>query len=97
MGFNITYHIKNKGKGYDGDRTVSTANKQIVVPPAGVTNYKFYEFAFLNTQACTVKINGGKLIPLDADQGVKITDNDAPVSSFVIVEAGINYKWFGKY
>lgn len=92
MPFNVMYLIKDKGKGYDGNRAVSTANQEIV--PAST---QFYKFSFLNTEVCTVKINGGKSIPIDADQGVQTDDNDAPIFSFVIVESGINYKWFGKY
>lgn len=89
----------SKGKGVNGDRAVSTANQEILTvidatwtKPRG----EYYEFSFLNTQACTVKVND-KLVPLDANQGFELYRDDVDVTSVVIVESGINYKWFGKY
>lgn len=88
------------GRGYNGDRSVSTANQEILTvidatwtKPRG----EYYEFSFQNTQPCTVKVNGSAPIPLDAIQGIESDVDDAVITSFVIVEAGINYKWFGKY
>lgn len=88
------------GRGYNGGSGASTANQEILtVIDAAWTKPRgeYYEFLFQNTQPCTVKINGSSPIPLDAIQGIESDINDAVITSFVIVEAGINYKWFGKY
>ena len=86
-------------QGYDGDKGVSTANQEILPIPSGWSFQRmYYELSFLNSEPCTVRINGSSdLIPLDAEQGIQVNSNDAKVSSIVIVEAGIDFKWFGKY
>lgn len=88
-------------KGIRSDRgTTSSANQEILPiidskwnSPRG----KYYEFSFLNSQACTVIVNGKDRNVLDADQGFQINENDVTIDSIVIVETGIDYKWFGKY
>jgi hypothetical protein len=86
------------GQGFNGDKGVTTASQEILTVPAShnVPNY-YYELSFLNLQACTVKINGGNPIPLDPEQGVETDANDAKIYSLVVVESGIDFKWFGKY
>lgn len=86
----------NRGIGYDGNIGTSTANQELVINRNGWTDFGFYEFSFLNSQDCTVKINGNS-IPLSVDQGVQIDADDAPIKSFIIVQSGIDYKWFGRY
>jgi hypothetical protein len=85
-------------QGYNGGKSTSTANQEILPLPSGWNvNRQYYEFSFLNTQACTIKINGSGPIPLDPEQGLQIDANDSKIYSLVIVEAGIDFKWFGKF
>jgi hypothetical protein len=95
MGFRI-------GVGYLGSPSLetSTANKEVIPnSPVGWTGrYNLYKFSFDNAeQACSVKINGGSPIYLKAGQGFEIQKEDAPIWSFVIVEAGVSYNWIGAY
>lgn len=86
--------------GIRSDRGISTANQEILpIIDSGWSNPrgKYYEFSFLNTEACTVIVNGKDKNVLDAEQGFQIDDNDAVIKSVVIVEPNINYKWAGKY
>jgi hypothetical protein len=92
--------MAGKYAGYNGDRQVSTENQEILTiidPSLTFPRGIYHEFSFLNNEACTVKINNSSPIPLDADQGVQINRDDTKLYSFIIVESGINYKWFGKY
>jgi hypothetical protein len=93
--------MQAKGLGYNGDKgTTSTANQELLKVINAQWTYskgRFYEFSFMNTQACSVKINGGSAIPLLAEQGVSSNENDALIDSFVVVETGIEFNWFGKY
>lgn len=86
--------------GIRSDKGTSAANQEVLPiidsrwsAPRG----KYYEFSFLNTQPCTVIVNGKDKNVLDADQGFQINDNDAIIESVVIIESGIDYKWSGKY
>lgn len=91
----------SKGRGYNGGQGISTANQEILTiidatwtKPRG----EYYELSFLNTQACTIKINGSSsAIPCPANVGFEMDENDAEIKSFVVVESGIDYKWRGKY
>lgn len=90
------------GSGYKGTPSIqtSTANQEIIPPtPAGWSGVKlsFYKFSFQNKANCTVKINGGDPIYLEADDGFEVNLEDAPITSFVIVEAGIQFKFIGAY
>lgn len=88
---------ERKGKGYDGGSGTSTANQQIIINPTDWTFYDLYEFSFMNEQACTVRVNGSNPIPCPANVGFEISENDAPLTSFVIIESGIAFVWRGKY
>jgi hypothetical protein len=76
---------------------ISTEMDEIMPnPPASWTyGYSFESFSFINKTACTVKINGSEPIFLDVEQGFEAHE-DEPVSSFVIVEAGVEYQWIGR-
>ncbi|MFK7678841.1 hypothetical protein ACI3ER_12425 [Bacillus sp. Wb] len=94
--------MAQRGSGWLGSPsiTTSTANKELVpASPAQWVNVKlgFYKFEFRNLQACTVKINGGNPIYLDAEQGFVSGAEDATIYNFVIVESGIQYQWVGAY
>ncbi|MGM0807506.1 MAG: hypothetical protein ACQET8_22635 [Bacillota bacterium] len=90
-----------QGNGYLGSSGIqtSTANKEVVTLPksANGSTLPFYKLSFLNLQSCKVKINGGNPIYLEQDQGFEMNESDAPIYSFVIVEAGIQYQWIGAY
>lgn len=86
--------------GIRSNKGTSTANQEILpIIEASWSNPrgKYYEFSFLNTQACTVIVNERDTNVLDAEQGFQIDDNDVNIKSVVIVEPGITYKWAGKY
>jgi hypothetical protein len=89
------------GSNYLGssDIQLSSANQEIIpLPPAGWTGkYNFYKFSFFNEQSVKVKVNGGNPIYLQANQGFNIDQVDAPIYSFVIVDAGITFNWIGAY
>jgi hypothetical protein len=90
------------GQGYIGTDSLktSTANQECIpsVPVNWTGRYNLYKFSFDNAdQSCSVKINGGSPIYLKAGQGFEIQKEDAPIWSFVIVEAGISYNWIGAY
>lgn len=78
---------------------VSKANQEIInAKPANWTyGYKLYKFSFDNTQNCTVIINGKAKIFLKAGQGFEMNVGDEPITSFVIVESGIEFVWIGGY
>lgn len=87
-------------KGIRSNKGVSTANLEILPiidstwsAPRGI----YYEFEFLNQEACTVLVNGNDTNVLDAGQGFEINQNDVEIKSVVIVEPNVSYKWFGKY
>ena len=90
-----------KGYGYHGSptRMKSKANEEIVPnPPAGhTTKYEFYKFQFNNDEDCSVTINKKDTIFIPAGPGFITGPDDAPITSFVIKEAGITYNWAAAY
>lgn len=89
------------GNGYLGcdDLKTSTANEEIIQRhrPSSHTFIKVYKFSFANDANCHIKINGGDAIFLKAGQGFNMDENDAKISTFEIVEAGIPYTYIGAY
>lgn len=88
------------GSGYNGSPALeitTTENQEIIPssPPEWTVGYKFYKFSFMNDQDCTVRINGDEPIFLRAYQGFNCNQHDEGISSFVIVESGINFNWIG--
>lgn len=84
--------------GYGGNKGTSTAKQDILASNGLTFSPDYYELSFLNDTDCTIIINGSvNSIPLAANQGVMIDSNDKKINSIVIVEAGVGYKWFGKY
>lgn len=91
-----------KGNGYIGSpqlEITDSPNYEVIPdsPPSWTNGYSFYKFAFLNDSDCTVKINGGAPIFLRANQGFSSDYYDQPISSFVIVEEGIQFNWVGAW
>lgn len=88
--------------GYLGSPSIliSTSNEEILPSaPESWTDdrYTLYALSFLNKTLCTVIINNGNPIHLEANQGFKSTKDDAPIESFVIVTPNIQYSWIGAY
>lgn len=78
----------------------STANVEIIQQhkPVGYSDtFEAYKFSFLNNSACTIKINGSSPIYISANQGFNNEYYDAPIYSFVVVTAGIQYNYIGAY
>lgn len=69
---------------------VSTDNHELV--PDKVS---FYKFSFAPSEDCTVKINNSSPILIRADLGFSMNETDAFISSFIIVESGIEFSWIG--
>lgn len=79
---------------YGGLEGTSTANQDLyqnIKTNEGWTSYKPLIVAtFTPTADCHVRINNGvTTMPVKANQG--FTDGDTQISSFKVVEAGINY------
>ena len=91
------------GSGYLGSSSLETsvANAEIIpTPPSSLKwtiGYKLYKFSFINTQACTVKINNDNIIYLQANQGLNIDQNDKEITNFCICEDNVNYTWVGAF
>lgn len=89
------------GIGYLGTSQLmtSTSNLELVPSPSASWNvgYKLYRFSFLNDQDCTVIVNGVTTLFIRASQGFEINEPDAPITSFVIVTAGITYNFVAGY
>lgn len=69
---------------------VSAADAEII--PDKINMYKF---SLYNEDDCTVSINGSKPIFLRGGAGFSTEQNDAMISSFKILEDGINFNWVG--
>ena len=91
------------GSGYIGSASLETsvANVEIIpTPPSSLgwtINYKLYKFSFINTQACTIKINNGDPIFLQANQGLNIDQNDKEITSLKVCENNVNFSWVGAF
>lgn len=81
--------------GFDGGKGKSVANQEIVAIEQ--IKRKYYEFHFVNTQDCSVIVNGSNPIPCPAGAGFIADSNDAKVITFKIVESNIDFTWRGKY
>lgn len=90
-----------KGSGYLGSDVLETsvANAEIIPdPPSDWTyGYKLYKMDFMNQTACTIRINDKVDLYLLAKQGFKMNIQDEPITSFKIIESGIQYNWIGAY
>ena len=89
------------GNGYIGSDSIQTsvANQEIIpASPLGWTHgYSLYKFSFINDQDCTIKINNGNPIFLRMNQGFNTEKEDAPITSFKIVEGQKTFSWIGAY
>jgi len=92
----------SRGNGWKGSQsiTTSTANKELVPdsPPEWINvKFGFYKFEFRNLQSCTIKVNDSSPIFLNAEQGFTSDSKDALITSFIVVESGVQYQWIGAY
>lgn len=83
------------GSGYFGTDSVktSTVNDDIISNSPS----ELYKFSFYNQQDCTVTINSKHTLFLQAHQGFEVSEVDAPITSFVVSESGIQYNFVGAY
>lgn len=84
----------------------SKANQEIVpkAPEGWTVPIEFEVFSFLNTDDCTVILNGineltgeDNKIFLKAGQGMSINEKDVKVKSCKVVEPNVLFNWIGKY
>ena len=75
---------------------VSTANQEVIPnPPADWTiGYFLKVFSFVNFADCTVLVNNESKLFLKAGQGFNASEK-LPISSFKVIESGIEYNWIG--
>lgn len=88
--------MKNNKLHGASNKLTSTANQDIAVyKRTGMTNPEiFKKFEFFNYKDCHVKVNGGESVFLPANFGIELNFD---VTSFVIVETGIEFIWVGEY
>jgi len=80
----------------------SGAGNHEVVPaaPADWSNNRYHlkSLSFLNSQACTIRVNDSDEIYLEANQGLAVeADKFNMINSFIVVDAGVDYQWIGLY
>ncbi len=80
------------GGKYFGSPSIQTSEENQEIIPEKTALYKFSFEPFSN---CTVKINGSDPILVRPERGFGMNEVDAYISSFVIVEAGIEFDWTG--
>lgn len=84
-------------------QTTTQQNTELVVTPQNWVNVKmaYKQFFFYPETDCTVKINGSDPIFLRAYQDWKIIIDDKnhlePITSFIIVEANVDYSFVAGY
>lgn len=92
----------SRGTNYLGSESLQTsiANEEIIpLAPDEWTSerYKFIRFSFHNEQDCTVQVNNNTKIFLTAGKGFATDENIPPITSFKIVESGIQFYYAGVY
>lgn len=88
--------------GYLGTSEIltSSANEEILPKtPSNWTDerYSFYKFSFINYDNCQIKVNNGKPIHLNAEQGFECERGDQKINSFIIVDGNVRFSWIGAY
>lgn len=80
------------GGKYFGSPSIQTssANQELVPDKTA-----FYKFSYMPSQNCTVRINGSDPILITSRLGFSMNEVDAYISSFVIVESGIEFHYLG--
>lgn len=90
-----------RGSGFLGTSKleVSTANQELIpnAPSNWTMGYSAYNFIFMNSEECTVKINNTTRIFLRARQGFGTGDSDPLITSFIIETAGVSYNFAATY
>lgn len=68
----------------------SEANQELVPDKTA-----FYKFSFMPSSDCTVKINHSEPIFIQSGLGFSMNEVDAFISSFIIIDSGVEYTWIG--
>lgn len=79
------------GKFYGSPSLQISEDNQELVPD----KVAFYKFSFSPKSDCTVKINNSEPILIESELGFNMNQVDAYISSFIILESGIEYSWIG--
>lgn len=76
----------------------STANQELVPskPSDWTVGYHLIKFSFANVQDCTIIVNG-ETIFIPAGKGFEVGKDDPPVTSFIIVQSGVQFNWAAVY
>lgn len=89
------------GNGYVSSQGVetSTANQEIIpVQPGSDNNYNLYKFSFLNKTGSTyATINETDTIFIHEGLGFEVSEVDAPIFSFKIHSADVEFLWIGAF
>lgn len=87
------------GSGYIGSPSIqtSTANQEIIQQHNIAPHGSVYKFTFKPYNNCTIIINDLQPMFLEEGQAWSIEKEDAPITSFVIVESGVSYIYWGAY
>lgn len=77
----------------------STANQEIVPSPdaSWTDGYSFYKFLMINYTDAVILVNGKTKLFIPAFEGFVTDMYDPVIHSFVIVNAGVKYRWVGAY
>lgn len=83
-----------RGSSYDGspELMTSVAGEEIIPDKRS-----YYKFSLINKQDTTVSVNESSPIFISAGVGFTMNEVDGRVSSFKILEDGIEYHWIGGY
>lgn len=79
------------GKFYGSPSLQTSTENQELVPERTA----FYKFSFSPKSNCTVMINDSEPILIESELGFNMNQVDAYISSFIIVDSGIEYSWIG--
>lgn len=90
------------GTGYIGSPEVQTsvANEEIIpLTPENWTRerYKIVRFSFRASQDCSIKVNEGNIIFIEAGKEFSIDEDIPAITSFKIQESGIEFTWAGVF
>lgn len=80
------------GRKFYGSPSIQISKENQEIVPEKIA---FYKFSFEPFSDCTVRINGSDPILVRQARGFAMNEVDPSISSFVIVEAGIEFDWTG--
>lgn len=85
--------------GTDKIETTTDENTELIPKKKSnwTINYSFKDLYLDNKTDCTIIVNDGDPIFLEAEDGFQINKTNTPIRSLVIVESGVSYKWSGNW